>query len=156
MKKILIIFSLFFVNISCVLAESSAYLNSLGVDGYFLSPTFEKYNNTYTVNINEDETKLNILYETEDSNASVIITGNELKQQDNVIKIEVNSNQEKQIYTIFVNKDIEEKVMSINDESLELNISKKRNMKVVAAIIIICWLLCLFILKFILFKRHKN
>ena len=47
MKKILFILALFILGINVVWAEEDAYLESLEVRGYELTPAFDKYNNTF-------------------------------------------------------------------------------------------------------------
>lgn len=157
MKKILLIVCLLIINITPVLAESNAYLSSLSVEGYKLSPEFDKNNNTYSVTINEDVTKLDLKYTLEDALSEVEILDNDLITEDNhVVTINVKNNEEIQTYKIIVNKSKEDNVASINNDSLELNIPKHINMKLIASLLIIGWLLFTLILRRIMFGRLRK
>ena len=99
MKKVLFILAVFLFNIPLVLAESSAYLTNLEIDGYELSPEFDKYNNSYSVSINKEDTKLDINYELEDQNSIVEIMDNDLiTEEKHIVTIKVTNQQNTQIY----------------------------------------------------------
>ena len=158
MKKILLILSLFIININVVLAESNAYLSSLNIEGYNISPTFNKYNNSYSVNINKEDTSLKINYTLEDENSIVEILDNDLITEDeHVVTIKVTNEEEVQTYRIYVNKETVENVINASDYYEELNIPKKFNKKLTITLIFVCWLLLVLIFKYILFghKRKK-
>lgn len=66
----------------------NAKLKSLIVRGFNMYPSFQGNIYNYNLNINEQITKLEILAETENSNATFVIEGNEkLQEGDNLIKI---------------------------------------------------------------------
>ncbi len=159
MKKLLLFLSILFLsNINVVkAAEQSAYLSSLSVENYTLSPEFDKYNNTYSVNINNEDSKINIIYETEDESAQVEILNNEFIDQDETtVYINVTNNESKQTYKIIVNKEQEQNVAALNKAALDLSVPKTYNSKVVITCIIIGWLICVFILKKLLFPSKKR
>ena len=105
MKKILLIIAIFLINIPVVLAENSAYLSELSVGQGELSPSFDKNNNTYTIDIDDDVTKLDINYTLEDDNATVEILDNDLiTEKNHTVTIKISNNEEIQIYKILVNK----------------------------------------------------
>ena len=157
MKKLLLLILFFFMFFNQVLAqESSAYLESLSFGEYELSPNFDKCNNTYSLKIPDDVTTLAVDYTLEDENAEVEITGNELLTEDeNTITIKVFNQNEEQTYTILVNKITEEEVGALDNNTIDISIPKKYNMKMVLIIILASWLLIAFILFKIFFPKRK-
>ena len=156
MKKILLIIAIFLINIPVVLAENSAYLSELSVGQGELSPSFDKNNNTYTIDIDDDETKLDINYTLEDDNATVEILDNDLiTEKNHTVTIKISNNEEIQIYKILVNKIKNESVASLNNNSINLKITKKRNMKFILIIIVISWLFLTLLLSRLMFGKFK-
>lgn len=157
MKKILFILALFILGINVVWAEEDAYLENLEVRGYELTPAFDKYNNTYSVLINEEDTSLNLDYQLTNSEAEVEIIGNDLITEDEgKVEIKISYGEEAQTYTILVNKDTTEKAALIDDSSLELNITPEYNMKFILAGLIVGWLVIVFIFYKIIFHKRRN
>ena len=156
MKKILLIIDIFLINIPVVLAENSAYLSELSVGQGELSPSFDKNNNTYTIDIDDDVTKLDINYTLEDDNATVEILDNDLiTEKNHTVTIKISNNEEIQIYKILVNKIKNESVASLNNNSINLKITKKRNMKFILIIIVISWLFLTLLLRRLMFGKFK-
>lgn len=157
MKKLLLLVLFFFMAFNTVSAqENSAYLDSLSIGEYELSPNFDKYNNTYSLKIPDDVTTLSIDYTLEDENAEVEITGNELLTEDeNTITIKVFNQNEEQTYKILVNKIKEEEVGALDKTLVDVSITKKHNMKIILGIIIISWLLLAYIIYKILFHKKR-
>lgn len=156
MKKILLIIAIFLINIPVVLAENNAYLSELSVEQGELSPSFDKNNNTYTIDIDDDVTKLDINYTLEDDNATVEILDNDLiTEKNHTVTIKVSNNEEIQIYKILVNKIKNESVASLNNNSINLKITKKRNMKFILIIIVISWLFLTLLLRRLMFGKFK-
>lgn len=156
MKKILLIIAIFLINIPVVLAENSAYLSELSVEQGELSPSFDKNNNTYTIDIDDDVTKLDINYTLEDDNATVEILDNDLiTEKNHTVTIKISNNEEIQIYKILVNKIKNESVASLNNNSINLKITKKRNMKFILIIIVISWLFLTLLLRRLMFGKFK-
>ena len=156
MKKILLIIAIFLINIPVVLAENSAYLSELSVGQGELSPSFDKNNNTYTIDIDDDVTKLDINYTLEDDNATVEILDNDLiTEKNHTVTIKISNNEEIQIYKILVNKIKNESVASLNNNSINLKITKKRNIKFILIIIVISWLFLTLLLRRLMFGKFK-
>ncbi len=154
MKKILLVTIVFLSGIPIVLAESSAYLSNLNVRGFDLSPNFNQYNNSYSVNIDEDTNQLDLEYILEDEKAEVEIIGNDLlTEEQNMVQIKVTNGEAEQVYTIYVNKDKYQPVLNLTNEDLELEISKKYNMKLVLSLIILGWFILAYIIRRILFPK---
>lgn len=156
MKKILLIIAIFLINVPVVLAENSAYLSELSVGQGELSPSFDKNNNTYTIDIDDDVTKLDINYTLEDDNATVEILDNDLiTEKNHTVTIKISNNEEIKIYKILVNKIKNESVASLNNNSINLKITKKRNMKFILIIIVISWLFLTLLLRRLMFGKFK-
>ncbi len=156
MKKILLIIAIFLINVPVVLAENSAYLSELSVGQGELSPSFDKNNNTYTIDIDDDVTKLDINYTLEDDNSTVEILDNDLiTEKNHTVTIKISNNEEIQIYKILVNKIKNESVASLNNNSINLKITKKRNMKFILIIIVISWLFLTLLLRRLMFGKFK-
>lgn len=66
----------------------NAKLKSLIIQGFNIYPSFQGNIYNYNLNVNEEITKLEILAETENENATFVIDGNEnLQEGDNIVKI---------------------------------------------------------------------
>ena len=86
--------------------KNNNFLKSLSVEGYELSPEFNKNIETYYVAIPQDVSYLEILAETEVDNATLKITGNtNLNKTENTIKVTVTSqNRKTKTYNIIASK----------------------------------------------------
>ncbi len=151
-RKIIWSFILFFI-FPLMTRADSAYLTALSIEGYFLSPEFDKYNNSYSVAINEEDTSLNLNYTLEDSKATVDVVGNENLVDGQEIKINVQNNAETQTYIIYVNKNTPQTVGQIENTATELNIPQKMNMKLVIVGLVIIWIALAYIFKKIIFFK---
>lgn len=157
LKKFIFFWAILFLSITTVQAEeNSAYIDNLEINNFELSPKFDKYNNTYSVNVDENTTKLIIDYSLEDPKAEVEILNNELIiEEESIVYINVTNKEVKQTYKIIVNKNKEQNVASIDNTQLDLSVEKKYNLKLVLTAIIIGWLLIVYIAKKILFPHKK-
>ena len=82
-----------------------------------ISPKFDSYNDIYTIEVDEDIYALVMNYELEDG-AKIEVFGNENFQiGENVVYLEIYNEEEKETFTLYVNKKEEEKA-SINDPNL--------------------------------------
>lgn len=86
--------------------RSNNYLKSLSVEGYEITPEFNKNINTYYLAVKDDVTSVNVFAESEIESASIKITGNSnLNKAENTIKVVVTSiNKKTKTYNIIVNK----------------------------------------------------
>ena len=154
MRRVILILGLFFLFSGKVLA-SSAYLENLEVDGYNLSLNFDKYNNTYSIDVDKDEKYLNISYKLEDEQSKVEVIGNDLTlNKSGEVLIKVQNGEDEQIYKILINQEESQNVASLNNDLVELNVPKKRNMKLILMYIMIGWLILnIFFHRLIFHKR---
>lgn len=150
MRLLLVVISFFLFN-SNVLA-GSAYLKNIEIEGVVISPKFDKYNNTYTGDINIDTDEVEIKYELEDESSEVIIIGNDnLISKENVISIEVINGTSKQNYRIILNKNIDTKTtFNIIDVATD-----EENELVLIILVIFNLFIVIFIYK-IMFKKKKK
>lgn len=106
-------------------ARANKNLSSLEVEGYELSPYFNKNNLTYTIIIPEDVTSIEINAEAEAEGAIVRISGNtRLTRQENTVTVRVTAEDgTSRAYSITVLKapEVNLKLDSLQIEGLELN-----------------------------------
>lgn len=101
--------------------KANAQLKSLKVKDFDLSPNFQSDIDTYHLNIQEEIDKIEIIAEPEMEKATVNISGNtNLKEGDNLIKIEVTAEDGETIKTYKINAYISEKKVKIIKEESKL------------------------------------
>ena len=137
---------------------SSPYLKDIKIKDLVLSPKFDMLNNEYSVDLDKDLDKLDITVVAEDPTADIQIKGNEkLKDGENTITITITSSdgENKQVYTILVNKLVEEE--KDTKKVVTSKVSKKNNNKwliILSAIFALTIIIVSFILIFK--KKSKN
>lgn len=90
-------------------APISAKLSKLEVENYEIVPKFNENTNSYTVNVDNEITSLDMIIETLDPNATYTVTGNkDFVVGNNEVIIEVTSSDglQKETYTIQVNRNM--------------------------------------------------
>ena len=109
--------------------SSNAYLKSLTVVGYDLTPAFNKETNTYDVEVENDVEKVTINASKEDGNASVSGTGEkELLEGPNKFDIVVTAQKGNSLtYTVNVNRK-ELNPIKVNVNGKELGIVRKKDL----------------------------
>lgn len=96
----------------------NAKLKSLIVQGFNIYPSFQGNIYNYNLNVNEEITKLEILAETENENATYEIEGNEnLEEGDNIVKIIVTAEDGETISEYKLNVYINSNVVEAKKES---------------------------------------
>lgn len=157
MKKFIFFLFIFFFSMAPALAEEkSAYLENLKIENGQMTPEFNKYNNAYSVFVDEDITKLNIEYNLEDSNSKIDIINNEDVDDQSVVYINITNESDSQSYKIIINKEKAENVASIDNTALELKTDKHPNQQLILIGLIICWFLIVAISKMILFPSKNR
>ncbi len=112
--------------------KDNNYLSSLSVEGYELSPEFNKYAFTYYLVVPTDVTSLVVNAETENEKATKRITGNtKISNKENTIKVSVTSqNRTVRTYNIIVTKQAERSLtlteLSIEGVTLNEELSSSR------------------------------
>ena len=137
---------------------SSPYLKDIKIKDLVLSPKFDMLNNEYSVDLDKDLDKLDITVVAEDPTADIQIKGNEkLKDGENTITITITSSdgENKQVYTILVNKLVEEE--KDTKKVVTSKVTKKNNNKwliILSALVALTIIIVSFILIFK--KKSKN
>lgn len=141
---------------------SSAYLSELKINDADITPNFDSMTNDYTVTVGLDIEKLDIITTTEDPSAEVLIKGNDkLVEGENTVTITVTSSdgENKQVYTILVNKEAleEEPVEEEEEKEVVTTPVKKKNNNIWLIILLSVLGLGLIIIIFlIIFKKKKK
>lgn len=157
MKKIIWIMALFFLNLSFVQAEESAYLSNLWLTDYELSPTFDKYNNSYSVTIKPEDTSLKLNYTLEDPSATIEILGNDLiSEEEQIVTLKITTATQEQNYNIYVTKEKSSLAAAVPSDYQDLSIEKKFNKPLTITLITIPCLIIIYIFKILLFKNKRT
>ena len=123
----------------------NANLKSLSINGFELYPTFKPNIYNYNVNINEIMTSLDIKAEAENEKAKLEIEGNsDLKEGDNVIKINVTAEDGETVRTYKINAYISASNVTVQEEN-----------KMPAYIAIAVLAVIILVLSIILIKKKK-
>lgn len=105
--------------------RSNNYLESLSVEGYDISPEFNKFNQTYYVTIPTSVKSINVIAKTEKEEAKYRVSGNtNLANNENTINVVVTSqNRLTRTYKIIVTKQADNglKLTSLNIEGVTLS-----------------------------------
>ncbi len=153
MKKILIIFLWLFLSITVKADEEcNLYLKSLDILDYKISPTFHKYQDTYTVFIPSDIFYLDLTYQKETNNSLVTIRNNDNLENQSVVYLDITCEEKTNSYKIIVNKEAEK--LAFKETNISNNFTKKdRNLTIclIGGGLLLLWL----ILGFIFFKKRK-
>lgn len=153
MKKILIIFICTFLLIDINALECEPYLASFEVENYEVSPKYDKYNNIYTLKVDENVDDINLKYVKESYSSIVNINkSGHLNYGENIISISVKCDEEENIYTLYVNKKkIEPVSYSHTQEEIQTGISNTTIGVLVGSVVGV--LIILFI--YFLFRKKK-
>lgn len=119
-----------------------------------LSPSFDKYVDTYTINVTKDTDFLIIDYQVEDGFV-VNIINNELKEGDNFVYLEVKNDTEINIYTLEVYKEITKDVIYNEQDYTAVEVTPTMPGYITPLIIVICSFIIIFSF-FLLFRKKKH
>lgn len=119
-----------------------------------LSPTFDKYNNIYSVGIKKDVNRLVMEYIVTDGYDINIIDNTDLQEGENKVYIQVFKENEVNIYTLLVYKEVTQTVFDYNEILDPVEVEKELPEYVAPLIGGICFIIILIIF-LILFKKRK-
>lgn len=107
-------------NVNKKVESENANLKSLVLEGKDLAPEFKASVTEYTAIVGLDVETIKVIAEAEDSNATVIVNGNEnLEEGENKITITVQAEAgNRKVYTIIVTKTLDEEAMNARLKSL--------------------------------------
>ena len=127
-------------------------LNELKILNGVMSPKFDKYNNVYSVSIEENVTELMLEYKANPEYYVRVIGNNNLVPGDNVVFIEVTTDEYVNSYQLLVYKEYTESVFNVKELVSELEV-KKEVPEYVAPLIISIGFIIIAVFYLILFKK---
>ncbi len=130
-------------------------LNELKVLNGVMTPKFDKYNNVYSVSIEENVTELMLEYKANPEYYVRVVGNNNLVPGDNVVFIEVTTDEYVNSYQLLVYKEYPESVFNVKELVSELEV-KKEVPEYVAPLIISGGFLIIVMFYLILFKKKKT
>ena len=129
-------------------------LNELKILNGVMSPKFDKYNNVYSVSIEENVTELMLEYKANPEYYVRVIGNNNLVPGDNVVFIEVTTDEYVNSYQLLVYKEYTESVFNVKELVSELEV-KKEVPEYVAPLIISIGFIIIAVFYLILFKKKR-
>ncbi|MGM9834991.1 MAG: hypothetical protein ACI31M_04360 [Bacilli bacterium] len=147
MKKIVLGLLMMFININIVKAEPSAFFDTLEVANGVMNSKYSKYNDMYTVYLDDSEYNLVFNYMLEDEEAAIIIYGNDYIDGDGIVTLKVVSSDglEQMEYHFNVYRYKDEEVFLDNDDVLKLEVEKNNTYHIESVVAIIAFILVLFV-----------
>lgn len=130
-------------------------LEKLEILNGVLSPNFDPYNTTYSVNVGEDISYLEIEYQTSNNAEAIIINNSDLLPGENVVYIDVVSPDDLITYNLLVYKEETKEVIGYDTFYNSIEFKPELPDFVAPLIIVVCFFIIL--LNFIiLFKKRKR
>ena len=129
-------------------------LNELKVLNGVMTPKFDKYNNVYSVSIEENVTELMLEYKANPEYYVRVVGNNNLVPGDNVVFIEVTTDEYVNSYQLLVYKEYTESVFNVKELMSELEV-KKEVPEYVAPLIISIGFIIIAVFYLILFKKKR-
>lgn len=152
MKRYILFLMLLLLAFEVKALDNNVYLSSLSVDGYEISPKFDKYNNVYTLIVKDNINQVDINWTTENADAFVEVSGNELLSLgENQLLITVNDLNQNIINTYEIYLTIEDDSKLVFEEKRE--VKEVLDKKKVVFIILGAGLLIFVCFKIIFHKR---
>ena len=150
MKKITLLIVMAFLFVSNVYADDELLIDNMVINNAIIEPKFDKYNNYYSVTINDSVTSLDINCEYNLDKYNVSITNNDNLIDNKFIYVTIYNKEtnEKNIYIlkIFIEKS-NDTVANVEDNAIkELKIENKEKNKLIAPSVgFTCFILIIFI-----------
>lgn len=119
-----------------------------------LSLKFDKYVNSYTVNVENNVDTLEIEYKIRDTDEIKIVNNENLNYGLNYVFLEISNGEEKNVYTLEVYKEKIENVMKYEEETISSN-NKERNEYMPYIISFTCFFIIMFFF-IVIFHRKKS
>lgn len=149
MKKILFIFAIFFTFCNNIYADDNLLINDLKITNGEISPKYDKYNNYYSVTIDENTKSLEFSYVYDNNNYEVKIVNNDNLVQNKLVYVTIynkeNSEQNTYIFKVYVNET--QSTINYDDSINTLNIEtdSKKDINYAPLIGTICFILIIFV-----------
>ncbi len=131
-------------------------LKELEILNGILSPSYDIYNNVYTVKVENNIESLVLNYKL-DENVQINIQGNDnLKEGENIIYLILKKDDLEEVITLYVNKEISKKVIFTDPNIITKAEVKPVIASYVAPLIGGCCFLIILLTFIFLFKKKKN
>ena len=152
MKK-LVLFLLMIIPFDVKAENSDIYLQNISIEGYEISPKFDKYNNIYTLIIEDDIDNLEVSAIAEKEDSIITIEGNNaLGEGENNILIKITNETAENIYQIIVtieNFDTESAFLEYQEKKIE-----ETPVKEVKMLLIMCGGAILLTYRILFIRKH--
>lgn len=119
-----------------------------------LSLKFDKYVNSYTVNVENNVDTLEIEYKIRDTDEIKIVNNENFNYGLNYVFLEISNGEEKNVYTLEVYKEKIENVMKYEEETISSN-NKERNEYMPYIISFTCFFIIMFFF-IVIFHKKKS
>lgn len=133
-------------------------ITNLEIKNGELTPKFDIYNDNYSVTIDESVTSLDISYEVDNKNVSVIINGNEnLCEDDKVVSLTIADGNIMKDISLSINCDLTKSTLGLQNyfESLEIKREEKIPSYVAPTIASICFFVIVISFSILFHKKKK-
>lgn len=154
MKKLIFIITILFMGISIVYADDNLLIKDLKINNATISPKFNKYNNYYSVTIDENTDKLDFEYEFDEESYEVKITNNENLVENKLIYVTIYNKESKEkntyIFKVYL-EDTKTTVKTVENEEVTPQ-KKEKNTNYAPVIGTVCFLLIIFVY-YVIFLR---
>ena len=130
MKKIILLLLLMIpLSVRAIEEDNLFYLESLSIEGYEITPTFDKYNNIYTLIIEDDISFLEVNATAEEEDSYIELIGNDnLREGENYIYISLFNEEYVNTYQIIItidNKKTENVFKELTNDKIADEVSDK-------------------------------
>ena len=149
MKKVMLIFIMFFYFVLNVSAKDELVINNISSNNALISPKFDKYNNYYSVTIDKDIEKINFELDYNKENFDIKIVNNEELVKNKLIYVSIYDKetyeQNTYIFKVGIDKSDELVLKTVNDDKKELE--NKKNTDYAPIVGTICFSLIIIVFK---------
>lgn len=129
-------------------------LQSLEILNGEMTPKFDMYNNTYSINVKNDVDFLMINYTADEGYEVEFLNNSNFIEGENIVYIELIKEEDHNIYTLLVNKEKSETVSTIDINYEPVEVVKELPDFVAPLIAVSCFLVILFTFS-LLFSKKK-
>lgn len=152
MKKIAFIITILFIATMQVFADDNLLINDLNVKNGELSPKFDKYNNYYSITIDNNVTSLDFEYEYNKDLYEVKITNNENLVENKLIYVTIYNKESKEKNAYIFKVYLENTQTTVKTVEEEVPVVKKKQYNYAPLVGAICFILIIFVY-YVIFLR---
>ena len=150
----LFIIIMFFISLLVVYAKEDLVIENIEINNALISPKYDKYNNYYSVTLNEDITQLDFNIKYDESNTKVEIDDNNNLVNNKLVYVTIYDleTNEKNVYIFQIYKEDATNVINEVNENKELEVKDEENEMLAPIIGTICFVIILLVY-YIMFLR---